>query len=501
MELGINKNIHNIVWFILFTVSGIAFIFIPTLGNYANNIDKNSYEPLIYKGVGAIFIIIALYRAFRNNSKNEIEETTSNNTNTDIDIITNNNEMSYKEFIDKLEIDEFDEIILMAHTGKNSLSLLRTKLTERTNFTNNIKVKIILKNPYSETSDRLGLIKGHIKTFIDDISSINGISVDVRYYNGLPYFHGLLCKYKDFKDYYSYVSYYKWENHKTKACKSGKLISDNTNELFLTAKSWFEHLFSKEKLHTIIFDLDDTIINSYDSQINSWVHLVEFIFNNKYELGKFKNNLKSEITIQNIRRIIKEIFLKTTKTEERWDYLFNNISNDDIKKLGKIRFKERTKLTISEANLFDNCKYTLEQLSKTYNLVIISSTSEYIIRKILKTHELNSYFSLYLGSNNKIDTFNSVEDKTPYLIKISNLVGVPFNRMLFVGDSQTDYRSSKQLNVKFVSANMIAKKLEMGTFIKEHNGLSFDSYEGNSLITIVEEAKGTLWKKYLYQYS
>ena len=125
MELGINKNIHNIVWFILFTVSGIAFIFIPTLGNYANNIDKNSYEPLIYKGVGAIFIIIALYRAFRNNSKNEIEETTSNNTNTDIDIITNNNEMSYKEFIDKLEIDEFDEIILMAHTGKNSLSLLR----------------------------------------------------------------------------------------------------------------------------------------------------------------------------------------------------------------------------------------------------------------------------------------------------------------------------------------------------------------------------------------
>lgn len=485
MELGINKNIHNIVWFALFAILGTLFIFIPTFGNYANNIDKDSYEPLIYKGAGTIFIIIGLFMAFRNNFKNEMKDIITNN------ISQNNNETSYKEFIDKLEIDEFDEIILMAHTGKNSLSLLRTKLTEKTNFRNNIKIKIILKNPYSETSDRLGVIQSHINTFINDVNSINNISVEIRYYNGLPYFHGLLCKYKDFKDYYSYVSYYKWENHKTKACKSGKLITDNTNELFLTAKSWFEHLFSKEKLHTIIFDLDDTIINSYDSQINSWVFLLESIFDNN-ELTKFRKNLKLEITEQNFRRKIKEIFLKTTKTDERWAYLFNNISNDDIKELEEIRFKERTELTTNKAELFTDCKYTLEQLSKTYNLVIISSTSEDIIRKILDTHELNSYFSLYLGKDNEIDKLSTVEDKTPYLIKISNLVGIPFNRMLFVGDSQTDYKSSKQLNIKFVSANMIAKELGIGTFIREHNGLSFDSYKGKSLINIVEKLKGTL---------
>lgn len=486
MELGINKNIHNIVWFILFAISGIAFIFIPTLGNYANNIDKNSYEPLIYKGVGAIFIIIALYMAFRNNSKNEIEDIITNETS------TNNDEIGYREFIDKLEIDEFDEIILMAHTGKNSLSLLRTKLTVRTNLTNNIKIKIILKNPYSETSNRLGLIKSHIKAFIDDISSINGISVDVRYYNGLPYFHGLFCKYKGFKDYYSYVSYYKWENHKTKACEIGKLISDNTNELFLTAKSWFEHLFSKEKLHTIIFDLDDTIINSYDSQIKSWVFLVECVLNNNLELGRFRNNLKSEITKQNLRRKISEIFLKTTKTDERWEYLFNDLSSIDIKKMEEIRFDKRTELTISEADLFINCRHTLEELSKTYNLVIISSTSEDIIERILDKHKLNLYFSLYLGKDNEIDKLSTVEDKTPYLIKISNLVGVPFNRMLFIGDSQIDFKASKQLNIKFISANMIANRLKIGTFIKEHNGLSFVSYENNSLINIIEKVKETI---------
>jgi hypothetical protein len=39
---------------------------------------------------------------------------------------------------------------------------------------------------------------------------------------------------------------------------------------------------------------------------------------------------------------------------------------------------------------------------------------------------------------------------------------------------------------------MIANRLKIGTFIKEHNGLSFVSYENNSLINIVEKVKETI---------
>lgn len=493
-DLGINKNSQLMILILILFVFSVLFIFIPMVIEWI-------MDDIIVRNLcqifGSILGLYGLYLLIENvkhilkgiNIKNDSNEEISVITKEEIKIT---NITDYRVFVQNLEIDKFDEIILMAHTGKESLNLLKAKLLSMSEIIKGISVKVILKHPYSETTNRLELISNHIVTFINEIKKIDGVTIDVRYYNGLPYFNALLCKYKNSEQYYSYVSNYKWQNHKTKACEIGTMINDNNSELFITAKSWFEHLFSKEKLHTIIFDLDDTIIDSYESQIKSWVFLIRAIFNNNYELGKFKDNLKSGITKQNLRRKIREIFLKTTKTEERWDYLFNNISNDDIKELEEIRFEKRTQLTISEANLFDNCEHTLKELSKTYNLAIISSTSEEIIKRILDKHELNSYFSLYLGKDNEIDKLSKVEDKTPYLIKISNLVGVPFNRILFVGDSQTDYKSSKQLNIKFVSANMIAKRLRMGTFIKEHKGLSFDSYHRNSLINIVEELKGTL---------
>lgn len=488
--VGINKNTQLIVMILVMFIIALAFFFIPTLKSFVTIDDFLKYTSQ-FIGISAFIFGIYIFYKHWKNTHNEILIVPIELTPSAEIPVSIQNMSNYKDFVNNLKIDEFEEILLIVHTGKNSLEILRQQLISCSDNLN-INIKIILKHPYSETTSRLELISNHIVTFVREIKKINGVTIDVRYYNGLPYFHALLCKYKNSDQYSSYISYYKWENHKTKACEIGTIINDSNNELFLTSKSWFEHLFSKEKLHTIIFDLDDTIINSYESQIKSWVFLIRAIFNNNYGLEKFRNNLKSEITKQNLRKKIREIFLKTIKTDERWKYLFSNISNDDIKELEKIRFEKRTQLTISDASLFDNCEHTLKELSKTYNLAIISSTSEEIIKKILDKHELNSYFSLYVGKDNEIDKLNTVEDKTPYLIKISNLVGVPFNRILFVGDSQTDYKSSKQLNIKFVSANMIAKRLRMKTFIREHDGLNFDSYHRDSLINIVEELKGTL---------
>jgi phosphoglycolate phosphatase-like HAD superfamily hydrolase len=475
-NFGISKATEPIVLVIIALIIGMGALIIPSMKLYVANDIPYFIKVIFYliglffTGIGGIELIKLIKKSRDKNYENDR-------------LISNSS--SYKDFVEQLKINEFEEILIMVHTGKNSLEILRQKIMS-CNDELKINIKILLKHPYSETTHRMVQIENHIRTFKYDLERKN-CSVNFRYYNGLPYFHAMFCKVKNSERYRSYISYYRWNEHKTEACQNGSVV-DIKNELFLVTKSWFEHLYSKNNLHTIVFDLDDTIINSYDAQIKSWIYLIRSILKNLEGLGKFKQNLKPDITQQNIRQKIKTIFLKTTKTQERWKYLFDDkLTSDDIQKMESIRFKRRTLLTVSEATLFDECKNTIEALSRIYNLVIISSTNEEIVQKVLEKHHLSSYFSLYFGRNNQIGEWNSVEDKTPYLIKVSNLVGVPFDRIAFIGDSQIDYNAARQLNVKFIAANMIAKRLNRSSLITEHMGLSIDSYQNNCLLKMFEK--------------
>jgi phosphoglycolate phosphatase-like HAD superfamily hydrolase len=485
--VGINKNTQLIVMILVMFIIALAFFFIPTLKSFVTIDDFLKYTSQ-FIGISAFIFGIYIFYKHWKNTHNEILIVPIELTPSAEIPVSIQNMSNYKDFVNNLKIDEFEEILLIVHTGKNSLEILRQQLISCSDNLN-INIKIILKHPYSETTNRSSQIKNHLETFVDDIEKIEDSTIEFRYYNGLPYFHAILCKYKNTEQYQSYISYYKWDEHRTLVCQTGTVIDKSDSDLFLVAKSWFEHLFSKKKLHTIIFDLDDTIIDSYDSQVESWEFLMRSIFDNRKGLGKFRPNIKPHIKKHTIRRDIKTIFLKTTKTKERWNYLFNDLLDNHIDEMENIRFQKRIFLTVHKAELFRECKYTLEELSKDYNLTIISATSEEIVKKILNKHDLNAYFSLYFGKNNKTDEWDSVEDKTPYLIKISNLVGVPFDRMVIIGDSPTDFKAAKQLNIKFIAANMVAKRLRKASFITEHDGLSFNSYQDDTLLKIINKIK------------
>lgn len=474
-NFGISKSTLPFILVIFTLIIGLVALIIPSMKLYISKDIPFAIKITFYL-IGIFFTVIGGIELVK-----LIKESREKKYGNDRLI---SNSSIYKDFVEQLEINEFEEILIMVHTGKNSLEILRQKIMSY-NDELKLNIKILLKHPYSETTHRSIQIENHIRTFKYDLERKNCI-VNFRYYNGLPYFHSILCQFKNSNQYMSYISYYQWNEHKTEACQNG-LISDVKNELFLVTKSWFEHLYGNNNLHTIIFDLDDTIINSYDAQIKSWIHLIRSIFNNHDGLGKFQRKLKDDITKQNLRQKIKVIFSKTTKTQERWGYLFNSLTNEEIQEMEHIRFNKRMLLTVSEATLFDECKNTLEALSRIYNLVIISSTNEAIVQKVLEKHGLISYFSLFFGRNNRIGEWNSVEDKTPYLIKVSNLVGVPFDRIAFIGDSQIDYNAARQLNIKFIAANMIAKRLNRSSLITEHTGLSIDSYQNNCLLKMFEQ--------------
>lgn len=459
---------------LLITICGLILVFLPSLKSY---VTIDSFVQYILLAIGLPSLLFGIYMLYKQYRQDNVEKDDNQETN------------NYRNFVNNLNLEEFDEILLIVHTGRNSLEILRQKLISD-NSTYNIDIKILLKHPFSETTDRFEQIENHLPTLINEINRNENSTIDFRYYNGLPHFHAILCKYKNIEQYKSYISYYKWRRHRTIASPTGTVINKDISELFLVAKSLFEHLFSKKNLHTIIFDLDDTIIDSYNSQMKSWKFLLERIFDDKHELNYLRKNIQSDITEESFEQYIENMFLHTTETDERFNCVFTGLPDNEIQKIKKIRFNIREELTIDEAPLFTECRKTLKILSKTYNLVIISATSEKLVKRVLDNYDLNSYFSFYLGvRDNQVDLFDKAEIKTPHLIKTSHLLGIPFDRIAFVGDSPTDFKAAKQLNIKFIAANMVATRLKQqpSSFITGHNGLSFDSYRNGTLLNIIEQ--------------
>lgn len=469
-------SIQQMLVGILIALCGLILIFLPFLKSY---VTIDAFLQYILLVIGLPSFLLGLYILYRQYNKAGV----------DLDDTFEKYEINnYRDFITNLNLDEFDEIILMIHTGRNSLEILRQKMISN-NVTCNIDIKILIKNPYSETTDRFEQIDNYLQSFLNEMNRYPNSNIDYRFYNGAPYFHTILCKYKNGNQYKSYISYYKWNKHRTVACKTGTVIDRSETELFLVAKSLFEHLFSKKNLHTIVFDLDDTIIDSYNSQIRSWKFLLESILDDSNELHYLREKIKLNKAEDLYEQYIEKMFLETTDTDERIDYIFDNLTHNERETIKKIRFNKREELTIDEANLFLECRKTLTKLSKTYNLVIISATSENLVKKVLDKYDLNSYFSFYLGiRDNQVESFDKAENKTPHLIKTSNLLGIPFERIAFIGDSQTDFKAAKQLNIKFIAANMVATRLRQhpSSFITGHNGLSFNSYKNDSLLNIIQ---------------
>ena len=62
--------------------------------------------------------------------------------------------------------------------------------------------------------------------------------------------------------------------------------------------------------------------------------------------------------------------------------------------------------------------------------------------------------------------------------------------MIFIGDSTTDYKASKLLNIPFIEASIIAKNNQLKTLIKYEKNHSrefyFDTYESKKLLELID---------------
>jgi phosphoglycolate phosphatase len=181
------------------------------------------------------------------------------------------------------------------------------------------------------------------------------------------------------------------------------------------------------RYNTFIFDLDGTLIDSSPDIIDGV----------NYTLSKFNLPPKSDKEIMdNVGKGLKYLLQKT---------LPSDFSEENILKAYDIQ-KEYYEIKTIKATPYDGVIELLNTLkNNTKNIFLVTNKPQRATLEVLKSLNLTNYFNEIFGA----DALKE-HKPSPYPVNyISSKFNLPKSEMLFIGDSITDYETSKNANINF----------------------------------------------------
>ena len=181
----------------------------------------------------------------------------------------------------------------------------------------------------------------------------------------------------------------------------------------------------------IIFDLDGTLVNSAkDIMIANNKTLVKF----GYKPISFKNVkdiIGQGIRVNIIRSLkMQKIKISKKKENEMHDYFFSFYKKN----------------LFIESKVYVCLKSFLKKLDKkNYKLAVCSNKLEELTKIVLKKTKLSKYFDFVAGG----DTFTHRKPHPSVLNNVVKKFKINKKKALFIGDSEHDYHSAKNSNIKF----------------------------------------------------
>lgn len=122
------------------------------------------------------------------------------------------------------------------------------------------------------------------------------------------------------------------------------------------------------------------------------------------------------------------------------EYLNKEISNDELNELAKI-FSDFVVAKVIESNWVKGAKEFLEKYYKNIDMFIISGTPQEELKLIVKKRGMKKYFKGVYGS----------PDTKPTIVKkIITENEYNFEKLLYIGDSLSDYYDAKEVGIKFI---------------------------------------------------
>lgn len=149
----------------------------------------------------------------------------------------------------------------------------------------------------------------------------------------------------------------------------------------------------KTKINAVLFDLDDTLVNSKKAEYNAICQFKKLYseFNKVEDIDFAKTWIKitMEIYEKYHNGIISFEELRIGRMQGLFDNYSINISDEDA----KIKFRDYQNIYEKNWILFDDAKEVLENLKDRYKLVILSNGDGKQQRKKIEYTGLNKYFS------------------------------------------------------------------------------------------------------------
>jgi hypothetical protein len=294
-----------------------------------------------------------------------------------------------KKFIDdKLQKEDYDAIDIICHTGEQIIEMLFNEIKTNANF-KNISIRVLIRNPSLEIESRALGILNSLSKIVE--KKRNGFDkLDVHFYQNLPVFRAMILK-RGGKAQEAFLSYYYFEEIGKPSKNYTKAILIDRNQIensFLLPvfTSWFDHFWGKTTIAkqtlAIIFDFDDTIVNSHEIQIDAWV---ETVVNAKTMFGLTSDNFAKEFEgilgdRREIKTVITKIFFQEQKASEIMNKIFKGLDIIKRKEIEKERFDLRSK-KMNDIDFFPGFESVLRRLCENYHLVIVSSTDEDVIEE------------------------------------------------------------------------------------------------------------------------
>jgi hypothetical protein len=109
---------------------------------------------------------------------------------------------------------------------------------------------------------------------------------------------------------------------------------------------------------------------------------------------------------------------------------------------------------------------------------------------------------MILGKHGPKPDWENIFDKANLMIKLSKLVGIGLDRIVFIGDNDSDYRSARQIQVNFIECRVVANEKSINSmvyYLGASKPVFFDSYIDKQLERLLEETNRQCVEKKLLQ--
>jgi phosphoglycolate phosphatase-like HAD superfamily hydrolase len=377
-------------------------------------------------------------------------------------------------FLEMCDLKTVVGIDIMAITGEITIRQICETL-ERTPGRRSIdlKARILLRADSSSDSRRI-LRRGETRAALDRVrQSIDGLKYEIRHYSSVSPLRAVMLNHDD-GTHSAHLSFYDWHaddvmtgrESSTPWCHLREHVGSN-DKLLSLYRSWFLQFWGKHRIHTLIFDFDDTLFQTTEIQVDAWVTALETALST----GLIKwEELTDEVggaatDTGHLHATMRTIFLDEQEELRIADRVFRQpLGAERFEFLRGKRLKARDAATVADATPISSITDHLRQLKEEYQLVIVSATSEHTIQKVLGKHDLN-FFS-YIFGKEALHSWKDIESKTPTFIRASNMLGIPLDRMAFIGDSDADFRTARQLGLKFIESRANANRFGRSTLIR-----------------------------------